>query len=340
MNLRKTLYAAIPLAAAGWLWLGHPTSSASAAQELAMRPTTLVAPGRVEPTRDAVALAFEAGGRIVSIDVDEGDSVQAGQVIARLDDRLARARVASAQAAVAGAQATYLLARRGPRGEDIAAAKAEVDAASAAAENRELEQSRSERLGATGAVASATVDADSAAARVATANAAAATARYHALVRGTRSEQIATAAASLDAAKAELDAARVALDQTLLHAPHEGVILRRLAEVGALVTAVNPTPIVTLADLTHLQVRAEIDEADVAAITVGKAAYATADAFGDRKFPIRVSQITRELGRKNVHDDDPRARIDTRVLEVKAQFETTPAAPLPLGLRMFVHIDR
>jgi len=340
MKLRKSLYAAVPLAAAGWLWLGHSTQSASAAQELAARPTTLVAPGRVEPTRDAVALAFEAGGRIAAIEVDEGDTVHAGQVIARLDDRLARARVASASAAVAGAQASYLLARRGPRGEDIAAAKAEVDAASAAAEHRELEESRSEKLGASGAVASSTVDADTAAARVATANATAAAARYHSLVRGTRSEQIAAAAAALDAAKAELDGARIALDQTILRAPHDGVILRRLAEVGALVTAVNPTSIVTMADLAQLQIRAEIDEADVAAITVGKAAYATADAFGDRKFPVRVAQITRELGRKTVRDDDPRSRIDTRVLEVKVQFETAPATPLPLGLRMVVHIDR
>lgn len=339
-KLRTTLLVTLPLAAVGWLWLGHSTPSASAAQPVLAHPATLVAPGRVEPVREAVALAFEAGGRIVAIDVDEGQAVRAGQVIARLDDRLAKARVAAADAAVAGAHASYLLARRGPRGEDLAAAKAELDAAKASAAHRDAEQVRSEKLGAVGAVATASVDADSAAARVAEATAAAAAARYQALIKGSRSEHIAAAAAAVDAAKAELDAAKIALEQTVLRAPHDGVVLRRYAEVGALVTTVNPTPIVSVADLGQLQVRAEIDEADIAAIAVGKAAYATADAFGDRRFPIRVTRVTRELGRKTARDDDPRARIDTRVLEVIAQFDGAPSESLPLGLRMYIHLDR
>jgi multidrug resistance efflux pump len=339
-KLRTGLLVSLPLAAAGWFWFGHSTQPASAAAETIARPATLVAPGRVEPLRDAVALAFEAGGRIVTIDVDEGDAVSAGQVIARLDDRLARARVAAADAAVAGAQASYLLARRGPRGEDLAAAKAELDAAKAAAEHRDAEQVRSAKLGAVGALADSIVDADGAAARVADATAAAAAARYQSLVKGSRSEQIAAAAAQLDAAKAELDAAKIALDQTVLRAPQDGVVLRRFAEVGALVTTVNPQPIVTVADLRQLQIRAEVDEADVAAISAGRTAYATADAYGARRFPIRITRITRELGRKTMRDDDPRARVDTRVLEVMAQFEGAPGESLPLGLRMYVHVDR
>jgi hypothetical protein len=95
-----------------------------------------------------------------------------------------------------------------------------------------------------------------------------------------------------------------------------------------------------MADLSQLEVRAEIDEVDVAAIAVGKHAYATADAFGDRKFPVHVTRITRELGRKTVRDDDPRARVDTRVLEVIVRFDAEPGVELPLGLRMYVHADR
>lgn len=339
-KLRKALLVVLPLAAAGGLYFGRSTQPASAAQPVVTRPAVLVAPGRVEPVRDPVALAFETTGRIVAIEVDEGDAVRAGQVLARLDDRLAKARVAAAEAAVDGAQASYLLARRGPRGEDLAAAKAELDAAKAAAEHRDAEQARSSKLGAVGAVPSATVDSDSAAARIAAANVTAAAARYQSLVKGTRSEQIAAAAAALDAAKAELEAAKVALDQTLLRAPHDGIVLRRYAEVGALVTTMTPAPIVSVADVSQLQVRAEIDEVDIATIAVGKTAYATADAYGDREFPLRITRVTRELGRKTVRDDDPRARVDTRVLEVLASFEGTPGEPLPLGLRMYVHVAR
>src|SRR5439155_23031390 len=133
---------------------------------------------------------------------------------------------------------------------------------------------------------------------------------------------------------------RVALDQTVRRAPNDGVILRRMAEIGALVTTMAPAPVVTMADLSQLEVRAEIDEADVASIAVGKTARATADAFGDREFPVRIVRVTRELGRKTVRDDDPRARVDTRVLEVIARFDGTPSTELPLGLRMYVHIQK
>ena len=339
-KLLKSLLLAAPLAAGAAFWFGHKTQSASAEPVINTRPASLVAPGRIEPVRDPVKLAFEAQGRILSIDVDEGDAVKAGQVIARLDDRLAAARVASAEAQLAQAKARFAFARRGPRGEDLAAARAEADAATAAADHRGAEQVRSETLGRTGAVATSVVDADEAAARIAQAQAAAAKARYQSLAKGTRTEQIEEAAAAVQLAQAELDAAKVALDQTVLRAPNDGVILRRTAEVGALVTVTAPAPVVTMADLRQLEIRAEIDEADLSAIALGQEAYATADAYGDKKFAVRVTRITHELGRKTVRDDDPRARGDTRVLEVIAQFDGVPGSQLPLGLRMSVHVAK
>lgn len=342
MNKLRYLLLAVPLAGASWLWLGH-TTPAVHADTTVTRPSLLVAPGRVEPVHDAVKLAFEAQGRIAEILVDEGDTVRAGQVLARLDNRLARARVAAADAGLAQARARHQLARRGPRTEDVAAARAEAEAAAAAAQHRGAEQARSEHLGKVGALATTVVDADDAAARVATAQATAASARYQSLARGTRSEQIDEAAAAILLAQAELDAAKVALDQTVLVAPTGGVILRRTAEVGALVTLMAPSPVLSMADLSQLELRAEIDEADVAAIALGQAAYATADAYGERRFPIRITRMTHELGRKTARDDDPRARVDTRVLEVIARFEPAPGdAPiaLPLGLRMQVHAGK
>ena len=339
MTKLRYLLLAVPLAGAGAMWLGRTTPIVRAEAAVA-RPSQLVAPGRVEPVRDPVKLAFEAQGRIAEILVEEGDTVHAGQLVARLDDRLARARVAIAEAGLAEAKARYLLARRGPRPEDITAARAEADAAATAAQHRGTEQARSTQLGKLGAVATTVVDADDAAARVATAQAAAAAARYQALAKGTRSEQIEEAAAAIALAQGELDAAKVTLDQTRLVAPTDGVILRRTAEVGGLVTLMTPSPVLAMADLRQLELRAEIDEADVAAIEVGQAGYATADAYGERRFAVRVTRLTRELGRKTVRDDDPRARVDTRVLEVIAQFaplDGTPAVALPLGLRMQFH---
>jgi multidrug resistance efflux pump len=337
-NLRY-LALALPLAAAGWWWLGRSTPDVHAETQI-MRPSAVIAPGRVEPVHDPVRLAFEAQGRIAEILVDEGDAVRAGQVLARLDGRLAAARAAAAEAGLAQARARYTLARRGPRAEDVAAARADADAAAAAAQHRGAEQARSEQLGRVGALAATVVDADDASARVAAAQAAAAVARYQSLARGTRTEQVEEAAAAIALAQAELDAARVTLDQTVLRAPSDGVILRRTGEVGALVTLMAPATILSMADLGQLEIRAEIDEADVAAIAPGQAAYATADAYGERRFPVKLSRVTRELGRKTVRDDDPRARVDTRVLEVIARFDGAPGVALPLGLRMQLHVDR
>jgi hypothetical protein len=101
-----------------------------------------------------------------------------------------------------------------------------------------------------------------------------------------------------------------------------------------------PTHVLSMADLKTLEIRAEIDETDISSIAVGQKAYATADAFADRKFPVVVTRLTRELGRKTVRDDDPRARVDTRVLEVIARFDGAPGAELPLGLRMYVHAGK
>jgi HlyD family secretion protein len=342
MSRLRYLLIAVPIAGAAWMWLGN-SPPPGRADTAVTRPSVLVAPGRVEPVHDPVQLAFEAQGRIAEIHVEEGDAIHAGQILARLDDRFAKARVASAAAGLAQARARHLLAKRGPRNEDIVAARAEADAADAAASYRGAEHARSERLGKAGAVATAVVDADESAARVATAQASAATARYRSLASGTRSEQIEESAAGIMLAQADLDAAKVALDQTILTAPTDGVVLRRTAEIGALVTLMAPAPVLAVADLSKLEIRAEVDEADIAAISIGQTAYATADAYGSRKFPVKITRITQELGRKTARDDDPRARIDTRVLEVIAVFDVPSdgagGVVLPLGLRMQVHIS-
>src|SRR5262249_44766778 len=68
-------------------------------------PRELVAPAMVEPTGERIELAFEQPGHVAEVLVKEGDRVVAGQLLARLDDRLPRARVAHAEAALAAAQA-------------------------------------------------------------------------------------------------------------------------------------------------------------------------------------------------------------------------------------------
>jgi hypothetical protein len=80
-----------------------------------------------------------------------------------------------------------------------------------------------------------------------------------------------------------------------------------------------------------------VDEEDIASVAVGQTGYATAIAFGGQRFPGHVVEKMRDIGRKGVrNEDDPRARVDTRVLEVL--FELDGNVSLPLGLRMDLHL--
>ena len=123
LSRRTKLGATLLLAAAAVGGVAWSRSNAPAAPAIvAPARTVLVAPGLVEAQGDRVALGFEASGRIAELLVDEGDRVAAGQVLGRLDDRVALARMARAEAAVAVAKARQDAALRGARPDEIKAA--------------------------------------------------------------------------------------------------------------------------------------------------------------------------------------------------------------------------
>jgi multidrug resistance efflux pump len=305
----------------------------------AAEPRTLVAPALVESRGDRVELSFEQSGRLTEVLVDEGDRVKAGQVVARLDDRLAKARLAGAEAALEAAIARRDLAKRGPRKDEVRAARAEVEAAAAQAWERGVSRDRAEQLYAANADAIPLAEVDTArgGADATAAQQRAAEARLALLKKGSRKEVIAEAEAAVAAAEAEVEAARTLLAQHELHAPADGVVLRRMHQPGEHVATMPPTTVLAIADVDHLELRAEVDENDVAHVAIGQRGWATADAYGDQKFEGQISLVVGELGRKTQRLDDPRAKVDTRVQEVIFTLDDTAA--LPLGLRMDVHLE-
>jgi len=339
---KKALWVMLGLGVVGVAGFALRSGEGARADVSVAGPRGVVAPARVETRDDVIDLAFElqGGGRVVEVLVKEGDRVEAGQVLARLDDRLARARVARAEAAVMAAEARRDLSYRGARANELRAAEAELAAARAAENDREASQGRAERLLAGGAVGAADADSARASADGARAQASAAAARLGLLKEGTRRELRREADAALSAARAELEENRTLLAHTELRAPRAGVILRRRIEPGEFVSTMPPVVVLSMADVSQLELRAEVDESDVGRVEVGQFGYATAEAYGDRRFPGRVLRLTGELGRKQVVVDDPRARIDTRVLEVMFQLDegAPEQAQLPLGLRMELHL--
>lgn len=297
----------------------------------------VIAPGRVEGRDHILNLAFEQTGRIVSLPVKEGQHVMKGELLALLDDRVAKARLAQAEATLMGARARRDLAFKGSRTEELHAAEAELDAARAEARSQALDHGRAVRLVRDHAIPTAEGDRIEALADSTSAHVAAAEARLSMLREGTRGELKRAALADLAVAEAVVAEARVVVSQTRLVAPCDATVVRRFLSEGELVTLMPPTVVVSLVDLSRLRLRAEIDEEDIAKVEVGQPGYTTTVAFDGQRFPGQVVEKMRDIGRKGMrNEDDPRTRVDTRVLEVLFEFDGSVS--LPIGLRMDLHL--
>lgn len=173
---------------------------------------------------DRITLPAPAAERIVAIEVREGERVQAGQVLVRLEatGTAAQLEAAAAQEKRSGAALEEL--RAGPRREEIARARATLAAAEAQQADAEAQFKRVEELATRKLVALADVDRARATAASAGAQVRAARQALLELQRGTRTEQIAQGEAAVRAATAQAAGQRVLLEKLSLAAPREGVI--------------------------------------------------------------------------------------------------------------------
>lgn len=135
-SLKRAWWLGVPLVlllGLAGVWAFSPSLRGWAFSLVGQARTTsadIVVSGFIEAEK--VSLAPELGGRIVEITVAEGDEVTAGQVLVRLDDRVAQAQVAVAEAGLEVARARLALARAGARAEDIRRAEALLAQAEAA----------------------------------------------------------------------------------------------------------------------------------------------------------------------------------------------------------------
>lgn len=118
---------------------GRMTAVETAAVERGTIARDVTVSGTVEPIR-TVGINSQLSGALVSVNVQEGDVVRAGQTLARLDDRELRAQVASARANFDVAKTTYERAEQLREGQVITAAEYERDRAAHAAAQAQLSQ--------------------------------------------------------------------------------------------------------------------------------------------------------------------------------------------------------
>ncbi len=327
------------------LW--HRTTSAGPAGAPAGQPVppsagpaeVVAAPGRVEPVSEEIKIAAEVSGKLQSVRVEEGDWVKAGEVIAVLENDDYRARVASAQAELERREAELRRVINGARTQERREAWAELKAAEAVLQNSRIELERRQTGYRQGVFAKEEADRAERDYGVAEARYQAALERYRLVDDEAREEDRSRAEAEVATARARLAEAQALYEKTFVRAPIAGVILRKYLKTGESVSDQRDTPIVSLADVSRLRVRVDVDETDVAKIRLGQRAYVTADAYGQRKFWGSVVHVGRILGKKNVRTDEPTERVDKKILETLIELEGAPNLPIGLRVDAFVLVD-
>jgi len=298
----------------------------------------IAALGRVEPISEEIHIAAAMTGRLAAVNLEEGDPVSRGEVVAMLEnaDHLARVQAAEANVAIARAALERLI--NGALPAERAEAAAAVREAQALLVRAERERERQEglankNLGSRQDLDHALTEAEAARARLSRAK------EHLAVVDApAREDERAKAEAELALAEARLAEAQAIYAKSFVRSPIDGVVLRQIRRVGEQVTELGDTPILAVGDISRLRVRAEVDEADIALLRADQEAYVQADAYGDRRFPGRVARIGNLMGRKRILSGDPDERQDTRVLEVLIDLEEGTRLPAGLRVDTFIRI--
>lgn len=297
-------------------------------------PVMIAGPGRVEPSSEAIKIGSELSGRLKVVNVEEGDYIRRGQILAELENADYRAEVASARAMVAAKTATLQKVVQGARRQERDEALSRVNEAKAVMENAESELHRRQQLFEAGVVSQEELDRYSREDNVARAKYQAAVEQHSLLDAHARDEDRSFAEADLRLAEAQLAGAEARYQKTFICSPINGRVLRKHHRSGESVSnsATVPDPIFTVGSTDVLRIRVDVDETDVGKVRVGQAAYVMADAFPGKKFWGRVVSVGQELGPKNVHTDEPSEKVDTKILETL--IELKPESQLPDGLRV------
>lgn len=267
--------------------------------------------GNIEATEADVG--FRVLGRIVNRYVEEGGWVEKGKVLARLDDEDLRNRLELARATLVSGQARLDKLLAGSRPEEIREAEAAVNQAKFDSDNRQNQYERMKLLYEKRVIPKETYDNSETALKVAKAALERATQNYLIVKEGPRKEDIDDARAQVEQAKASLKLAETQLSYTVIYAPFSGVLLVKSAEVGEVV---NPgTPVLTLADIENVWLKAYISETDLGNIKWGQEVMVTTDLRPKKEYRGRISFISSqaEFTPKSIQTEKERVTLVYRI---------------------------
>jgi HlyD family secretion protein len=271
--------------------------------------TTVTATGTINPVI-TVLVGSQISGTIKALYADFNSRVKEGQVIAQIDPAIFEAQVEQGKANVLNTQASLLNAQANLQSAQANLAKAEIavlDTKRTLDRNRELMEKK--------AIAQAALDTaqtnyDSATAQKELAKAQLESAK----------SQLESSKAQVEQAKAALKLAETNLRYTTIRSPVNGTVISRNVDVGQTVAASLQAPtLFTIArDLTQMQVDTNVSEADIGRVEKGQEATFTVDAYPERTFHGRVSEIRNAPTIvQNVVTYDVVIQVDNKELKLK-----------------------
>lgn len=212
--------------------------------------------GRIE-ARKSVSITSRVVGKVIEANADEGDAVEKGDVILRIDPGERDAALEQARAALSRAEASEQLAEAELRKAAFELRRANGLVTNGLSSDREMEAAQTSH--------------DVAQARVREAR-----------------ENVRSARAGVEQAEYELD-------KTVIRAEIPGVIVRLSVEEGENVLAGDlynaGSPMLVIADLSQIETQILVDETEVVKVRVGQPAEVEIDAFPDRKIPGKVVEV-------------------------------------------------
>ncbi|CAN5359793.1 efflux RND transporter periplasmic adaptor subunit [soil metagenome] len=264
-------------------------------------------PAVIQTTGSLVAdetsdIAPKVAGKVVNIYANVGEFIGSGSVIAKIDDKDARLRLAEAQAGVKQAQTAVRqaevrlgLAANGTFNSsmipEVRGANANYEQALAELRQAEANEKRYRDLVETGDVAMITYETYRTTRDTARARVNAAKEQLEAAVNNAKlnNQAIKSAQAAVEAAQTQVATANQAVADTIIRAPFSGFISARPTAVGEFVT--SSTPVATILRANPIKLQMQVAEADVPYISVGRAVSLEVDAYKDRKFGGVVTAV-------------------------------------------------
>ena len=281
--------------------------------ELRTLVETVSANGKIQPAKD-IKISPYISGEVVELYVKEGDFVEKGFKLAKIDPEIYISTYEKIEASLKTAQANE------------ANAKARLTQSKSQFRKAELDFERSETLFKKDVISQADFDAAQSAYEVARADVIAAEENY-------KSSQF-----QVSSARASVKEAKENLNRTSIYAPNDGTVSKLSVEVGERVTGASQfsagTEIMRIANLDVLEVNVEVNENDIVRVSINDTAIIEVDAYLGKEFKGLVTEIATSANTQGVSADQV-TNFDVKILMLKESYQELikPNSPIPSPFR-------